>query len=288
MYDFLTFILKCPLCNESLMDDKVQVDNSPGIKLNIEIDNKQGAIFLSSVYESYNYSCDIDIPLDMIAVFSCPHCASKLISKTNCDTCDAPMIPFNLDMGGRVNICSRSGCKNHYVKFNDLEVALKKMYQEHGFRGRSYPGTPPDFDLIKVEEKKDEDKEIIESGTFLQSYCPYCKKSLIEDNKLKVKITNGKSGFLYLSPYLNVFTSKSTIFLYEDERAEDILCPYCDKSLMDKQKRCGSCGSPIAKILISARTKMLDFYICSKKGCRWHGLSDEDLNDIRLDDSLEW
>ena len=288
MYDFITFKLKCPVCNESLMSDDIQIDNSQSIKLNIEINSKQGTIYLSSVYGSYNHNCDVETPIDQIAIFSCPHCASKLVSKNNCETCDAPMVPFNLVMGGRVNICSRSGCHNHYVKFSDFEVALKRIYQDHGFRGRNYPGTPPDFDQLPVEEKKDEHKEIIETGTFLQSYCPHCRKSLIEDNKLKVKITNGKSGYLYLSPYLNVFTTKSTVFLYENERAEDLICPHCDHSLMVKDKHCDTCQSPVAKILISARTKMLDFYVCSKKGCRWHGLSDEDLNDIRLDNSLEW
>jgi len=288
MYDFIVFKLKCPVCNKSLMNSDKSIDNNPSIKLNIEINNKQGTIFLSSVYGSYNYNCDIDTPVDDIATFSCPHCTSKIVSKHNCDSCEAPMVPFNLNMGGRVDICSRSGCQNHYVKFRDFEVVLKKVYQEHGFRGQYYPGTPPEFDNIIESEKKDEHKEIIESGTFLQSYCPHCHKSLIADNKLKLKVANDETGYLYLSPYLNVFTSMSTVILNENERVENLICPHCDESIMVNEKHCDSCESPIAKVLIGARTKMLDFYICSKKGCRWHGLSNEDLNEIRLDDSLEW
>jgi len=52
--------------------------------------------------------------------------------------------------------------------------------------------------------------------------------------------------------------------------------------------KCGECGSEIAKITVSARKRLVDFHICGKKGCRWHGLSRDDMNDIRLEDSLEW
>ena len=51
---------------------------------------------------------------------------------------------------------------------------------------------------------------------------------------------------------------------------------------------CPVCGSDVIKINVGARTKLIDFYICTKKGCRWHGLSEDDLFDIRLEDSLEW
>jgi hypothetical protein len=33
---------------------------------------------------------------------------------------------------------------------------------------------------------------------------------------------------------------------------------------------------------------MIDFFVCAKKGCTWHGLSKEDLDEIRLEDSMEW
>ncbi len=94
--------------------------------------------------------------------------------------------------------------------------------------------------------------------------------------------------FLTLSPYLNVFTTKSTIFLPEDKAVSDVLCFHCEKSLIEEKKKCGKCESPIARISVSARTKLIDFYICTKKGCRWHGLSEDDLYNIKLEDSDEW
>ncbi|MEN8224593.1 MAG: hypothetical protein ABFS05_04460 [Bacteroidota bacterium] len=286
MYELISLKLKCPVCGKSLMDESQLVDNEPSILLNVEIAGNKGVIRLSSIYGSYNYMTDIELPEGEIAKFSCTHCETHITSDSECLSCGAKMVPFYLDMGGKVTICSRSGCKNHIVEFEDLAVALKKMYQEYGLAGKD--DFKPDHEIPKVEQPKDEKKEIIESGTFLNSYCPHCHKSLIEDNMLKLKIRNGEEGFLMLSPYMNVFTTKSTIFLEEDKTLKDVRCWHCDKSLIPEKKSCGKCGSNIVKIAVGARTKLIDFYICTKKGCRWHGLSEDDFFDIRIQDSLEW
>lgn len=286
MYELISLKLKCPVCGKSLMDENHLVDNEPSILLNVEIADQNGQIRLSSIYGSYNYMTDLEMPKGEIAKFSCPHCEEHITSDSECITCGANMVPFYLDMGGKVTICSRAGCKNHVVAFEDLAVALKKMYQEYGLAGKD--DFKPDHEIKQVEKPTDEKKEILESGTFLNSYCPHCNKSLIEDNMLKLKIHNGEEGFLMLSPYLNVFTSKSTIFLKEDNALKDVRCWHCDKSLIPEKKNCGKCGSDIVKIAVGARTKLIDFYICTKKGCRWHGLSEDDFFDIRLQDSLEW
>jgi hypothetical protein len=276
------------------MDNKNLVDNEESIKLNVKMENQKGTIYLSSIYGSYNYSCDIELKEGSIAKFFCPHCTSHITSETECLTCGANMVPFYLTMGGKVTICSRSGCKNHTVEFANLSDALKRLYQEYGFRGREYPQlSEEESEKMKKREKRekrDENKEIIESGTFLQTYCPHCKKSLIEEDLIKLKIINakGEEGLVMLSPYMNVFTSKSTVFLQEAKQAKDLICPHCDHSLVEKEKHCEWCESPIARINVTARTKFIDFYICTKKGCRWHGLSNDDLYDIKMEDSLEW
>lgn len=290
MYEFVALSLKCRFCGESLMDKEVLVDNEPSIKLNLKHGDKTGEINLSSIYGSYNYSCSIEIPKGDVAEFSCPHCSKDVNLDNECLSCGADMVPFYLDMGGKVSICSRSGCKNHHVEFEDLSLALKKMYQEYGFRGRKYPKDerPNKTDEVKIEKITNEADEIIDSGTFLQSYCPHCRKSLIENDMLKLKIINGEVGYLLLSPYLNSFTSKSTIFLPEDKAVSDIQCFHCETSLVEDDKSCGKCNSSIAKINVSASTKLINFYICTKKGCRWHGLSEDDLYSIKLEESDEW
>ncbi len=290
MYELMSLKVKCPECGESLMDHDQLIDNESSIKLNIEVEDRKGNINLSSIYGSYNYKSDVELKQDEVVSFFCPHCTAQIISEVNCLTCKAPMIPFYLHMGGKVSICSRTGCKDHKVEFDDLSVALNKLYQEYGY-GAEHPVMEGDVITHKKIKKKratDEKKEIIESGTFLQTYCPHCKKSLIENGMLKVKIMNGEPGYLMLSPYLNVFSSKSTVFLPEDKTIKNVTCPHCDNSLISESKECGKCGSPVAKIAVSARTKLLDFYLCTKKGCKWHGLSENDLYDIRLDDSDEW
>jgi ssDNA-binding Zn-finger/Zn-ribbon topoisomerase 1 len=291
MYDFLSLRVKCPNCGESLMDDEHLVDNESSIKLLIEIAGKKGVIRLSSIYGSYNHVSEIEINDNVVARFSCPSCQKEIISDVECLTCGAYMVPFYLDMGGKVSICSRAGCKNHLVEFGDLNIALKKLYQEYGFRERAFPGiTTEPIKKVKKPDKKDEFKEIIETGTFLHTYCPHCHRSLIEDEMIKLNIINERDeeGIIMLSPYLNVFTSKSTIFLPELETAKDLKCPYCSESLKLEDKYCDWCMSPVAMIKVSARTKFIDFYVCTKKGCKWHGLSNEDLYDIKMEDSLEW
>jgi uncharacterized OB-fold protein len=76
--------------------------------------------------------------------------------------------------------------------------------------------------------------------------------------------------------------------LPEDKIVGDLVCPHCDHTLIVPDKNCEKCGSPVARISVSARVKLIDFYICTKKGCRWHGLSENDLYEIRLEDSNEW
>ncbi|MFP4469925.1 MAG: hypothetical protein ACLFPE_04545 [Bacteroidales bacterium] len=288
MYNFISVKVNCPVCGKSLMDHSKKIDNESSIGLIIKTQKGKGMIWLSSIYGSYNYTSEVETPNGEIADFYCPHCHSHLQSRLNCKICDAPMADFLLDMGGKVSICTRSGCKNHSVEFEDLSVALKKLYQEYGFRGRDYP---KNLDLRTAAPEVlpvEDSKEIIETGTFLQAYCPNCRKSLIENEMLRVKISNGEEGDLMLSPYLNVFTSKSSIFLPEERTVKDLKCCHCNESLISPEKTCGKCGSPAARIIISARTKFIDFYICTKKGCRWHGLNEEDLFEIRLEDSDEW
>jgi Zn finger protein HypA/HybF involved in hydrogenase expression len=198
------------------------------------------------------------------------------------------MLPFHLDMGGKVSICSRIGCKNHFVEFEDLSVALRQFYQEYGYQNDHARQVREDKPPDPERQRKEEAKEIIESGTFLQTYCPRCRKSLQEGDMLKLKVRAGDEGYLYLSPYLNVFTTKSTVFLPEDKVVDEISCPHCNLSLVRHDKTCEKCGSPVAKIFVSARIKLIDFYICTKKGCRWHGLSDNDLYEIRLENRMEW
>ena len=148
MYEFLSLNVTCIHCNRSLMVSEEVIDNKPSIKLGIKVEDQMGVIYLSSLWGSYNYNCKIPLSSDIIAQFYCPHCKKKITSDNECSICHAPMIPFILDIGGRVTICSRSGCKNHFLEFDDISQALSKLYQEYEFP-RKY--TPKE---LKISQRK--------------------------------------------------------------------------------------------------------------------------------------
>lgn len=284
--------LKCPICSASLMDEKKLIDDKPSLHLIIEIQGKRGDIWLSSIYGNYDYETNIDIPDNAIVRFFCPVCGEELKSESKCDICNAPMIPINLEEGGRVRFCSRKGCTNHVIEFKNPELALKLLYDNYSYNNKN----TNEINFKRIEEtlkkqvKKDNaEKEIIKKGTFLYAYCPHCKHALIKDNMVELAIINkeGEKGILRLSPYLNVFSHESTIRLPEGEPVKDILCPYCGESLITDEK-CPVCGSKVADILVTSSTMLVDFKFCSKAGCKWHGISEEDEKSIILEDSDEW
>lgn len=288
--NLISLRVKCPVCGQSLMDESRLVDNCPSIKMKIVSGEHEGIIQMSSVYESYNYLCSIECNEDTEAKLYCPQCSSQIKSSADCDKCHSAMISLDLELGGSVSICSRIGCENHFVKFVNFSFALKQFYIDEGYAGRPfvedmYTALADNAPLNEEEE----DVAIMKTGTFLQTYCPHCKKSLIENGSIKLHIHRGEErGHLLLSPYLNVFTSKTTIRIPEDEFIGDLYCWHCHKPLLVEGGKCEECGSEIARLVVSASKRLVDFHICAKKGCRWHGLSKEDLNDIRLQDSLEW
>ena len=283
--------LKCPFCGKSFMDKEHLVDNKPSIHVKIKFDNQEGDLGLSSIYRSYNFESSIEIPIDTIVQFFCPHCSAELMSERKCELCGAPMIPFCLREGGYVFICSRYGCKKHYVEFEKIEVALRYFHNEFAYGHLTSFEKPKPKVTLPIEESKEEvDEKIIETGTYLNLVCPNCQKSLIEHNmlKLRIKKQNGESSFLMLNPYFNVFSHMSTIHLPKKTVLKDILCFHCDKSLMEREKECPICGARVIKVSVLAMSKIFALFVCSKTGYIWHKLCDEDLRDIMLQDSNEW
>ena len=116
------------------MDNEYMLHETPTIKLNIETSSDRGTIRLCSLYGCYDHECDFDLKDREIARFYCPACNKELKSNDMCNSkdCNAPMIPLTLELGGKVFICSRRGCTNHFVAFEDLDTQLRKFYHEYG------------------------------------------------------------------------------------------------------------------------------------------------------------
>ena len=121
----------CPHCRKSLMDNEVKLNDYPSIKLNISTPDDRGTINLCSIYECYDHVSDIELIKGMVVEVSCPHCNKELLIPEECIECGAPMVNFVLRIGGRVTICSRYGCPNHYVAFQDIHTELSKFYEEY-------------------------------------------------------------------------------------------------------------------------------------------------------------
>jgi len=133
----------------------------------------------------------------------------------------------------------------------------------------------------------DQDVKYLKFKTYLNTYCPHCHQSFnIEKKDIRLlsfkAIFKGQEIDVILSPYLDVFDVDTTVPILEGELLDDLICPACKKSLINKDIICAECGSPAAHVIISALSKLLPFYICLKRGCEWHGLSKADERRIKL------
>lgn len=123
--------IDCPHCKKSLMDSEHKIDSYASIKVTIVFENKCGWLRLSSLYGNFNIESEFPIPLDTLTRFFCPHCGTELLSNRFCDLCKAPMIPFKIDEGGLVEVCSRRGCKKSLTEFENLEDEIKAFYDAY-------------------------------------------------------------------------------------------------------------------------------------------------------------
>jgi glutamate synthase (NADPH/NADH) small chain len=133
----------------------------------------------------------------------------------------------------------------------------------------------------------EEEVKYLKFKTKLNTYCPHCNMGLnksdsegewitLNGNYKKDKIT------VQLSPYLDVFDKKLSTSVREGEHLEDFSCPHCKGSLMIDDRKCSECGSELGKIIISAYSKLIPFFICAQHGCEWHGLTPQDEAKIKL------
>jgi glutamate synthase (NADPH) small chain len=133
----------------------------------------------------------------------------------------------------------------------------------------------------------EQDVKYLKFKTYLNAYCTHCHQSFnVEKKDVKriefIGIHKGQEIDIFLSPYLDVFDSETSVPINTGEVLDDLLCPACRKSLSFNQVKCGECGSPVGEVIISALSKLIPFFICMKKGCEWHGLTKADERKIKL------
>lgn len=122
--------VKCTSCRQSLMDKEVLLNDRESVKIGISYKGNKGNLWLCSYYGCDKKQMDIEIPDSEIAEITCPHCNADLNTNVLCEVCDAPMVTFGITTGGRVSVCSRKGCAQHYVSFQNLDDAIRRFHEE--------------------------------------------------------------------------------------------------------------------------------------------------------------
>lgn len=130
------------------------------------------------------------------------------------------------------------------------------------------------------------EQNIVKFKTHLNTYCPHCNNSLNVKEKeseyiLFKAIYKSEELDLKLSSYLEEFTIDASESIIEGDKLSDLICPHCKNSLVTAEKVCEECGSQVGKIIISAYSKLIPFYICLKSGCKWIGLTKADKRKIK-------
>ncbi|MBF0303154.1 MAG: hypothetical protein HQK73_08945 [Desulfamplus sp.] len=117
--------VNCPSCQKSLMIQGVKIDDLPAIEISAKISGKSGKVYLSQIYGSYQkkFVNVEDIPDTVVDCF-CPKCQQPFPIKKVCSSCNAPVATLNLDIGGKINFCTRNGCPHHSVEFENLDSAF--------------------------------------------------------------------------------------------------------------------------------------------------------------------
>ena len=126
---------------------------------------------------------------------------------------------------------------------------------------------------------------VLRTGTYLHPCCPLCGEELVEDSLLHLTVigAKGKQGELLLSPRFNVFAKESTIELAKGSNMQDLLCPHCKGSMLVPERPCELCNSKTAKLRVSVLGRDMDLLICTRIGCPWHGLTEDEDSHVILD-----
>ncbi len=109
----------CPHCQAALT-------RGDWIELKLRHDDgRAGEVALSTYFNDYGVRLPFDIADGTVVTFVCPHCHAPLNRDFPCTLCGAPMFTRGIRGGGKVDACTRKGCKGHALGgFNDPDELL--------------------------------------------------------------------------------------------------------------------------------------------------------------------
>lgn len=116
--------VKCPQCRNALNTPNVQLDQLDAIHISAKIGPSLGDLYLSQIYGSYlkRFEGIEDVP-EAVVECSCPHCHTPFPMHGVCE-CRAPIIGLDLKVGGVIKVCTRNGCKRHWLEFENADDAF--------------------------------------------------------------------------------------------------------------------------------------------------------------------
>ena len=134
--NLISLKVRCSHCKKSFMDYTRYLNAKPSIKVRVEAGDKRGVLNLCSTYGCYEKFSNIELVSGEIYKLFCPNCKNELTGTDICDECEAPIIDFDLEKGGKVHVCSRIDCEKHYVSFDDIYDTLSRFYDEFNYGAR--------------------------------------------------------------------------------------------------------------------------------------------------------
>jgi NADH:ubiquinone oxidoreductase subunit E len=114
--------VSCTRCNHTLMDSTRLVDDRASIGLIVTTSSGHGKLYLSSLYGSASFVCDLDIPTATITELYCPRCQSSMTGDQPCAECGAPVASLFVSGGAVLQICSRRECPAHMLDLSGVNL----------------------------------------------------------------------------------------------------------------------------------------------------------------------
>lgn len=117
-------VAACPHCGTNLVSPTVYVRGMPMIKLGWTLVEEQSQkakheLYVSAVWGDHTLQAHPVIPTGTVLDLFCPYCSRKLPKVSYCPTCQAQVVELVAlhmfgETHGRVQICARRGCYEHW------------------------------------------------------------------------------------------------------------------------------------------------------------------------------
>lgn len=114
--------VSCPTCKKSLMDYDQRLDGHPSIKCVVSFNGMKGRLRLSSLYGSRAFASELEVPMNELARFYCPHCHEEMPPYSNCAECGSPMAALFISAGCAYEVCTSRGCHGHLLNLDQTNM----------------------------------------------------------------------------------------------------------------------------------------------------------------------